>query len=40
MGGLGDDRRRAALVASVWAVWLAVAMEWLFTATMPKRKTV
>jgi len=35
MGGLGDDRRRAALVASVWAVWLAVAMEWLFTATMP-----
>jgi uncharacterized protein YjbI with pentapeptide repeats len=35
MGGPGDDRRRAALVASVWAVWFAVAMEWLFTATMP-----
>jgi phosphoglycerol transferase MdoB-like AlkP superfamily enzyme len=35
MEGLGDDRRRAALVASVWAVWFAVAMEWLFTATMP-----
>jgi len=35
MGGPGDDRRRAALVASVCAVWLAVAMEWLFTATMP-----
>jgi uncharacterized protein YjbI with pentapeptide repeats len=35
MRGIRADDRRDALVASVWAVWFAVAMEWLFLATMP-----
>lgn len=35
MGVTRNDRRRDALVAAVWAVWFAVAMEWLFLATMP-----
>ena len=35
MAGTLIGGRRAALVAAVWAVWFAVAMEWLFVATMP-----
>ena len=35
MAGTRTGGRRAAIVAAVWAVWFAVAMEWLFVATMP-----
>jgi uncharacterized protein YjbI with pentapeptide repeats len=33
--GTRVDGRRGALVAAVWAVWLSLALEWLFVATMP-----
>ena len=35
MGSARDGGARGVLVAAVWAVWFALAMEWLFAVTKP-----